>query len=449
MKKLVIGVAVIAAAGGCFPFFAGLKAEANFYDNLPAIKEQAAMLGLQLEQSAFERGFWSNQASIRFVHRLSAGDAKPLTVHIHSSIQNGPLLSNGPGIYATASQLSVENLPPDVAKLLPTDFDNIIVSEHSTLNFMGDLAGEMEFKPVTFNDAQGSVVFNGGTIAYKTDMAFDGLLADLTIKPIEVANQGWQVAVADIVGKYDLERLSGNIYLGDTSMRIAEINISNDGADYSLKGLSMDSVLSDSQHDKLMMTQTIAVKQIESPLPIQSAAYSLVLNHVDSKALALYQEMTAQLQQSAENPQSFAEKFSQQKLRELAAAFFQKGLQLNQQLTVNIQGKANVAKVDLEFIGTKDNKHVMDIEHPAEALLATNADIHIEVAEEVVMMTPLRPQVTRFIQQGVLAKNNGLVIFSARLDEGKATIAGKPFPLEGYFLPAGKRCSGVRPKGGE
>jgi len=224
MRKLLIGSSTLVALALVAPFITGHISERQL-TNL--IATAPAPAGVKLRLESYQRGWFSSTGNVKVL--LNADSAQPITLQAPFTVHHGPILIGKDfGIkIATAgitSTLALEH-PDSPVKPVIIDEQAIVILK-STLSLLGNLHTKLSTTAINYQQADGTVSWNGlqGTLDYKP--ATKSLQSNLEISPFSFASTNTPALKVGLSGmsiSSHLQQADNGLWLGDVHVAIATL----------------------------------------------------------------------------------------------------------------------------------------------------------------------------------------------------------------------------------
>ncbi|MCL6417518.1 YdgA family protein [Aestuariirhabdus sp. Z084] len=428
MKKLLllltlvlVGVLVVA------PYFVGTEAEQIYTREVARLNQQAVNSGIENIEHDYQRGVFSSQSILTFDVRI---EQEKVVVVLQSDISHGPVLFTdqglSTGLYASRDQLSLQEVPSDVAEFLEQTLGGKLMTASTRVDFQQQLHTLAQIAPFVYYQEGNELDFGGVDMDMMADLTTDSWSGTLSIHPISIKDERDTITLSKASGSFDATMIdpAAALAVGEFSLLFDALDIKTTELNTTLKQISLtaNQKLVDG---KITLDERIAIGSIEAPMPVTAASYEFKLSNLDPAAIALWSQLASQIdQQLSVNPDEM-----EAELRTLTSTVFQPGLSLNQELKLDAYGGTLDITADLRYLGLADGLHPMDIQEPLVLLDIVEADLTITADEEAINASPAAGMVTMYVEQGLLVRENGQLVLRGKLQEGEATLNGQPFPL--------------------
>lgn len=438
MKQLAVSAAALAAVYIGSVYLIGGVAEARFTEEFSAQKQMMEDSGqAQVSELVYERSFFGAQANFSGELFIDADNTLKFTVA--NQIQHGPLALAREGL-----KLALFNADSTIAF---TNFDELFGDDASddpqaqelvsylkgdffqgsmTGHLLGGYSFDARIQPFAVVDDANQFDFKGlhvfGSGVY-TSKAWQG---QMTFLGLEVKSADSNFTIESSPGYFDLVSHSASIISGEGRIDFPKITINSVQGSATMTGASI-AFEQRYENNQVSLTEVFDLGQIESPLPLTGAKYTLELNNLQAEAIELWSDWAAQLSSASEQELEAA---FEDDFRTLLDGVLKQGLQFNQQLELDVLGGRFDASLATEYLEFEDQSHILDVENPIDYLSALKLDLAISSDESVVMQLPVAAMLPGLEQQGLIVRDNGKLTLNAAMLRGDTQVNGQPYPLK-------------------
>lgn len=437
MKKILLALTGVAAAlflGGSY--WIGEEVERGFEAELVRVKQAATLSGLVVEQSSFKRGFFHSLATLDISLPLGPGPG-----HYHlvteSLLHHGPFLLLAEGVRfgycAGTTRLALQGLPPATARLLIEALGPYLLTASSRVDFAKQTLTTLRIPEFSLAlEEGGRVTFAGLQATITGDLSLQHVQGTVAAGALAVTLAEGELELAPGSLVFDLNRYSEYLHLGKIALQVGKVAVQGGGESVQAGGVEVTSTGTIAE-GRLNLAEKISLAEIAAPLPLTSASYLLELNRVDPEAFVVFGRMAAELNEAVLDPAVEFPKFYEGKVRELVSAVLRKGVQCNQRLDFTALGGEVKSSLKVEFVGLPTGVHPLDLKEPDQYLQAVHVALAVTGEERVLMATPVAGLLARYLEQGLIARENQTLVLKATLTDGQLTVGGKSLPLAAFL----------------
>ena len=380
---------------------------------------------------------WFHTAATVDIDLTSPGFSESLDIRLNIDIQHGPFLLTDEGpriglIYANIDPgFSSSELIQTLAEI-PFELPSVEITLLAGLN--QSLRVDLNIAPVNYNQ-------NG------TNLIFTGVDGNLTANTDNSASLN--VSVGNIIAHDSNSQLSFNLagieiksyttqmndLLAPSTIFLAIPTISSTGPfPFNLTNLSSNSRMQASTIPQAIdIFQNIQVGNIESELPVQSLNWTTELNEVQNKLFKGYYEIIRTIQsQVSSNNLNAAMAEATALGGDMALLLVQNSLVLNNIVEANVYGGEHSVDLSIDWKGIPDRVDLNESQLE-EIVVALAIQLKISLDQQAIMSSQFAELVGPYVKQGYLLVENGRILFSASLQNGKLTVNGEEAPLDQFF----------------
>ena len=391
---------------------------------------------VSVTNTQFDIGWFRTAATVD-IDLTSPGFSESLDIRLNVDIQHGPFLLTDEGpriglIYANIDPgFSSSELIQTLAEI-PFELPSVEITLLAGLN--QSLRVDLNIAPVNYNQ-------NG------TNLIFTGVDGNLTANTDNSASLN--VSVGNIIAHDSNSQLSFNLagieiksyttqmndLLAPSTIFLAIPTISSTGPfSFNLTNLSSNSRMQASTIPQAIdIFQNIQVGNIESELPVQSLNWTTELNEVQNKLFKGYYEIIRTIQsQVSSNNLNAAMAEATALGGDMALLLVQNSLVLNNIVEANVYGGEHSVDLSIDWKGIPDRVDLNESQLE-EIVVALAIQLKISLDQQAIMSSQFAELVGPYVKQGYLLVENGRILFSASLQNGKLTVNGEEAPLDQFF----------------
>ena len=302
--KLLVVLAILMVALLVIPNFVGGGIQSATVDSLLERVPPETRAVLDIQQTQFQRGWFSSQARIEVrLDELDALAGEPVALLFDLDIRHGPLLFTPQGLrlgtaYAyvnpSVNGLRMENLAPDAAVETVDSLLYLYAGFDSTLEMGLDVDQLTASSP----EFRFSVADIRGTSLILPDLSSNAQ-AEITSTTLTATNGQFDLAIQNLVASGSRSDISRPVSTGESTVVISQLR-SSAPLPFSLHSLQADYRLNDNPDTAAAVdfSQNFSVDAIDWDMPISSLDWQLQVRQLSRQLLNSY----AQLAQQAGQP---------------------------------------------------------------------------------------------------------------------------------------------------
>ncbi|WP_263081265.1 YdgA family protein [Endozoicomonas sp. Mp262] len=437
MKKLLLGFSLILiGAATSASYYIGLKAE-QYYEEFVQLRQNSPIMsGFVIKNAHFERGIFSSNWRLELSIKAKTPQFDSLIVITRSKLRHGPILWTDqglkPGLFTTSDTVTLDGVPDKTIQFINQYMNGHIAKAKSYADFNRQLTIHLKVPGFDINTQDTRLSFGGIQVHQKGDLLRNSMSATIDISTLAFTNPTGSLELQPGKGSFQYTRLDEFITLGSLDLNLPKLALGSPQSNLTLNQIAFG-IKQTMENEKLNQTGGISVNNIDSPFPISSASYDIELKQINPDVNKTLAEITSQLNNLDGSSTGLTPEQNEQ-LRKFLYTFLQKGLQFNQQLTIDALGGNLLADLDIEYLGLT-NKDPVAIQDPNQHLRAIKAQLNIRADERAVMSSPLSQLASSYIQQGFIARRNGQLTVKAELNQGLLTVNNQSVPLDKLTSP--------------
>ncbi|MEZ5492258.1 MAG: DUF945 family protein [Gammaproteobacteria bacterium] len=434
-RKLLIIIAILTVALLVIPNFVGGGIQSATVDSLLERMSAETRAALDIEQTQFERGWFSSQARIEVrLDELDELAGEPVTVLLDLDIRHGPLLFTPQGLrlgtaYAyiapSVNGLAMENLAPDAAVETLESLLYLYAGFDSTL----ELGINVDQLVASSPEFRFSVADIRGTSLILPDLS-SAAEAEFTTTTLTATNGQFDLAMQNLLASGSRSDVSRPVSLGESTIFISQLS-SSAPLPLTLHSLRADYRLSDSPGKTTTMdfSQNFSVGSIDWDMPITSFDWQLQVSQLSRQLLESYLQLAQEASQApTDDPAQ-----SGASLNYLSQGFIlglaREAFQLDNTLQLGAFDGTHSLTLDINWPGLPDLASIEAFD-PGAALNAVAITLTFDGDQAALMNSPFAQTVIDY--QAMLEVDAGRVKAFVSLANGELNINGDILPLEQF-----------------
>lgn len=427
MKKILFTVVILAVAVGVLPKFIGSIVEEQHNAFVEKLAQDESVV---VSTKSFERNWFSGKAVSEMTITLPDEVLGTITVIVEETLLFGPVLFSEEGLdfalgHATAKINVKEFLLDDEV----IDYINDKVKITALLTFSTDIIVRLNVDEIS-KEVDGNSLFSekaSGTFKIKNE---NQLIADFNWGGLKIKDNTSIISVGAVNVKAEQELLYGNIYsgggltVGDVEFNVAEISVKDTAENIlgDVKNLGF-SAKTTKNNDLLNAQFAYSADEFTSVGQVfKNAKVVLDLDNFDIKTVQALNELAAAA------PAQVDEAFIAEN-QAAALALLSQLLQKNpvvKMSDLSVDTEQGQIKSVAEFTLDKD---LFDANNPMSVMVALSATANGQAPEAFLTTLGVAPMADMYVQQGLLEKKEGNLIFDLGYSGGQLSINGKPMPM--------------------
>lgn len=428
MKKIVIGIVLVIFAGVlAVPKFIGNRAHEAYLKSFEAYP--TGTTGVSFEQKSYAQSWFSSNAVTVMKFPVGLPEIKEVSVVIASHIAHGPVMYTDEGMalglaYIKAN-ITLAGLPDAGQKLADEYLPAGKITVGSLIDFNQFSHDVMHVGSISFKDDKTNAVFGGLNLTGVSKLDLSQMKGAFTLPASHITFGTMDVDIADATGSYDLHMHPELMMLGKSDLNFSQFKFASPLATVTVEDFKVASN-AEEKSGKVNMTANIGVRKVTAPVPVTAFQYDFEMNQVDGKALALWAEISKDLQAQPANP---ATALNNPKLNQFLELLLQKDLELKQKLTLDgLGGRLNV-DWDSRFAGLPEGTHIDMMKDKTPLLNAVDLHVLVNIDEKVLMATPLAIMAAPYMDKGMIVKQGEKLVADIKLAAGVLSINGIVVPI--------------------
>lgn len=391
MKKLLIALPFVATASWAGTTLYSGSQTRTAYDDL--VSQLDGMSAMKVSTESYTSGFAASSA-ITAVRASDAVDA-PVLFRLRHDISHSPISLGGDGTRVGAARIVTTLVTDDFsdeAKAALERFDGEApVTLASDVGFDGRVSNALSVAPLAVEE-DGSVFEFGGlrydfAIGADASVSGSGTFAGARLAD---ADAGIDVRVAPGRDRFAYERVRKGVYTGEQEMTFGTVTITNTQAGLSV-ALDDVTLASSSSLDgeRLDSGMTLAVGEIDSPLPLDAMSFGVRVGGIDVDGLERYIDGIGELiaaDEASLAAMSPDELFG--RIGELYAGLIAPGFSVDYDLSLSNAGGDVVANAGLVFEGDGSASGYDAMTTVGELVRALKLSATLEADADAIALTP-------------------------------------------------------------
>lgn len=430
MKKIAFGIVLLILVGAlAAPKLIGDRAHEQYLKSFA--EYPVGTSGVSFEQRSYEQSWFTSEAVTVMKIPLGTPEIKDISVVLTSHIGHGPVVSTDKGVALglayVKSDITLAGLPEAAQKLADQYLPAGTITNASLIDFNQQSNDVMHVGSISFGQDKTSAVFGGMNITGVSKLDYSLMQAKIELPASHLDAGNAVVDIAEASGSYDLHKHGDMMMLGKAELNFPQIKLVAQQGAVTLEDFRVASN-SEEQTGKLNLAASIGVRKISAPIPVTAFQYDFEAKQVDEKVIELWGEISREMQAQRADP---AAALNNPKMNQMLDLLLQKGMELNQKITLDGMGGRMSIDWDTRSVGLPEGMHVEDLADKTQLLKAVDMHVSVNIDEKVLMATPLAGMAAPYMQNGMIVKQGDKLMADIKLALGELTVNGIPVPMQG------------------
>lgn len=385
MRKLLLALPLVAGASWAGTTYYSSSQSEPAYDRLLSQLNQTDYFKFESEE--YHSGFTQSSAVTK-VLLVGEGGSEPL-FRLQHVIDHSPVGVDNAGTRVGANSvvttLLLESINPEFASALNGQEPMTL---HTRVDMSGNMINSLELASLSTTSNDKTIQFDGGNFEIVSELSGRIHGSGSTGNFVMSDASGSQINIAEAPLKFDIQKLTGDIYSGSLDWNMPSIALTNPamGMDINLQDLRIDSI-SEIQGSFMKSGMGISVGSLDSPVPVESVNWEFYMTGIPLDGITKFKELEREMIANGSADTYNADIGKQ--FAEMYKSLFVPGTTVKNVLEVDNQGGKIASDLSFIFEGDGSESGFDYVLTARDLLAAFRIDASLDADAAAINMTPL------------------------------------------------------------